>query len=131
MDVKKYCTILEQSLLGTLRNQGIPPYHFVFQQDNNRKHTSRLATQWFEDHNILLLPWPSSSPDMNIIEHVWDELDRCVRCHSPLPRNADELWAALEEEWYKLDKNYILKLYDSLSSCVQALRDAHGLHTRY
>ena len=131
MDAKKYCAILEESLLGTLRDYDIPPRRFIFQQDNDRKHTSRLATRWFEDHNIILLPWPSSSPDMNIIEHVWDELERRVRRRNPLPRNVDELWAALQEEWYGLDPEYIRRLYDSLPRRVQALKDAHGLHTRY
>ena len=131
MDAKKYCAILEQSLLGTLRDHDIPNHLFIFQQDNDPKHTSRLATRWFEDHDIILLPWPSSSPDMNIIEHVWDELDRRVRRRNPLPRNVDELWAALEEEWYRLDLAYIQNLYNSLPRHVQALWDAHGLHTQY
>ncbi|EJF60509.1 hypothetical protein DICSQDRAFT_62694 [Dichomitus squalens LYAD-421 SS1] len=68
---------------------------------------------------------------MNIIEHVWEELDRRVRRRSPLPRNVDELWAALQEKWYGLDTGYIQKLYDSIPHCVEALKAAHGLHTCY
>lgn len=101
------------------------------QQDNDRKHTSKLAQSWFTEHKILLLPWPSSSPDMNIIEHVWSKLDHRVRAHNPLPRNRDELWTALQEEWYGLDSSFIQKLYDSLPDRVKALKAAHGYHTPY
>ncbi|RPD52714.1 hypothetical protein L226DRAFT_423571, partial [Lentinus tigrinus ALCF2SS1-7] len=58
------------------------------------------------------------------IEHVWDELDRCVHCRNPLPRNFNELWATLQEEWYGLKDDFIAKLYHSLPDRVQALREA-------
>lgn len=131
MDSKQYCSILEQSLLGTLQDYSIPRDHFIFQHDNDRKHTARLTKKWLHDHNITVLPWPSSSPDMNIIEHVWDELDRRVRRRNPLPRNLNELWAALQEEWYGLGKDFIAKLYHSLPDRVQALKEAQGGHTPY
>ena len=68
---------------------------------------------------------------MNIIEHVWDALERRVRTHKPLPSNLDQLWDILQQEWYSLDFSYIQKLYDSLPTRVQALKDAHGSHTHY
>ena len=131
MNAEVYCSILEESLLGTLDDHGMSHGCFFFQQDNDRKHTSRRALGWFDSHNIKLLPWPSSSPDMNIIEHVWEELDSRVRHRKRLPRNLNELWLALQEEWYALDISYIHKLYNSLPRRVCALDDAHGLETRY
>ena len=131
MNAQMYCDILETSLLGTLSDHGMSSRCFFFQQDNDRKHTSRLADHWFHLHNIKTLPWPSSSPDMNIIEHVWDHLDRQIRGRNPLPHNVDELWAALQEEWENIDLAYIQHLYDSLPARVQALNKAHGHQTRY
>ncbi|KAJ8462969.1 hypothetical protein ONZ51_g10558 [Trametes cubensis] len=131
MDAKKYCAILEQSLLGTLHDHHLSPSAIIFQQDNDRKHTSKLAQHWFEDHHITVLPWPSSSPDMNIIEHVWGELKRRVHARNPLPRNREELWTALQEEWYGLSPSFIQSLYDSLPRRVKALKDAKGSHTPY
>ncbi|KAI0323857.1 hypothetical protein GY45DRAFT_1231551, partial [Cubamyces sp. BRFM 1775] len=48
MDAKKYCAILiKESLLGTLEGYQLSPQTCVFQQDNDRKHTSKLTQQWF------------------------------------------------------------------------------------
>ena len=131
MNAKVYCSILEESLLGTLDDHGMSRGCFFFQRDNDCKHTSHRALSWFYSYNIKLLPWPSSSPDMNIIEHVWNELDRRIRRRKRLPRNQEELWVALQEEWYGLDLAFIRKLYDSLPARVEALKKAKGHHTRY
>ena len=68
---------------------------------------------------------------MNIIEHVWAYLDRRIRTRKVLPRNKDELWEALLEEWNAIEPEYIQKLYASLPSRVNALLQAKGKYTRY
>ncbi|KAG1795811.1 uncharacterized protein HD556DRAFT_1219161, partial [Suillus plorans] len=70
-------------------------------------------------------------PDMSIIEHVWDYLDRRVRTRTPLPRNCTELWEALVEEWGRVEEKYITKLYESMPERIKALLDAKGGHTKY
>lgn len=131
MDADKYTEILRQSLLQTYRDYRIPKRTTYFAQDNDPKHTSKKATAWFKQNRVHLLPWASSSADMNIIEHVWDYLDRAVRAREVQPRNKDEFWAALQEEWFRIPISYITKLYNSLPSRVQALKKARGGYTKY
>ena len=86
---------------------------------------------WLSSKRLKLLDWAPSSPDMNIIEHVWNRLDHMVRSRNPLPSNKVEFWAALQEEWQNIDKAYLTKLYESMPYRVEALKKAGGGHTKY
>ena len=131
MNAAQYCEILEESFLGTLSDKNLTVDDVIFQQDNDPKHTSKRAEGWFDAHKVAKFPWPASSPDMNIIEHAWDILDRKLgTCHR-LPTNLDQLWEALKKKWEKLDLNAVRALYESMPRHVAALKEAGGSYTRY
>ena len=126
------CTeILQDDLLGTYQDLHLDYHDRYFQQDNDPKHTSKLAQAWFHKNHVDLLPWPPNSPDINIIENLWDHLERQVWARNPLPRSEGDLWVALQEEWYKIDLAFIRKLYKSLPQRVSAVYRANGGNTRY
>ncbi|KAG8716700.1 hypothetical protein FRC09_015339, partial [Ceratobasidium sp. 395] len=127
MNAVKYTEILKEELLGTLKDQRLRAHDVTFQRDNDPKHTSRLASGWLESKGIQVLPWPSNSLDMNIIEHVWSHLDRKVRKRSTRPSNEDELWDALKEEWECIDPLVIKNLYYSMARRVAELDAKRGV----
>ena len=131
MNKEKYCQLLEESLLWTLRDHGLDKEEIIFQQDNDPKHTSKLAKAWFTRNGIEVLSWPANSPDMNPIEHAWAELEHKVQCRDPHPTNIEELWVALQEEWETLQLSYREELYKSMPRQVNALGVAKGLYTKY
>lgn len=52
--------------------------NFILMQDNARPHTVRDVSLVLNAVGIHVMDWPSRSPDMNPIEHVWDMLDRKI-----------------------------------------------------
>ncbi|GFT15771.1 transposable element Tc1 transposase [Trichonephila clavipes] len=53
----------------------------IFQQDNARPHTARVAQDFLR--HFQTLPWPTCSPDLPPVVHVWDQLKRQMpSCHS-------------------------------------------------
>jgi hypothetical protein len=63
MDRLKYCKILEDAFLESLQDLGLHQSSILSQQDNDFKHTSRVAKVWFQNHCIKILKWPAQSAD--------------------------------------------------------------------
>ncbi|QRW18751.1 Transposable element Tcb2 transposase [Rhizoctonia solani] len=131
LDLPGYARILTEDLLGSLSNQGINPCDIYFQRDKDRKQWTKLVATTLKNHHIDSLPWPAASPDMNIIENLWDHLDGLVHAQKPPPTNKEILWRYLREEWEAIDQGYINSLYESIPTRVMQLVQQRGGNTEY
>jgi transposase len=126
-----YTHILQDEFLQTLEFYGLGIDKIIFQQDNDSKHTSRPARQWFQDKRVEVLEWPSQSPDLNPIEHLWRHLKQRLAAYSTEAHNIDELWERVQAEWEKIPKQVCTDLIESMPGRVAALWDADGGYTDY
>lgn len=102
----------------------------TLQQDNARPHTAAVTRNHLAANNINVLDWPALSPDMNPIEHIWDELGRRVRENHQF-NDINGLRAAIIQEWNNIPNAFVLRYVNSMQSRIRALLAANGGHTRY
>ena len=105
--------------------------HMHFQQDNATPHSARLTQNFLQNNGVNVLAWPANSPDLNPIEHLWDELGRRVRQRQPPPRNVAQLTAALQAEWNAIPQPTIRNLCESMGRRLNTCIRANGGHNRY
>lgn len=99
---------------------------FTIQQDNDPKHSSNYCRNYLlnkeKQGTLKIMNWPPQSPDLNLIELLWDELDRRVR--NKCPTSKETLWTLLQNTWNELDKTTLQKLVNRMPRLVaQVLRE--------
>ena len=97
---------------------------------NARPRVARICRQFLNRNNVNVLPWPAVSPDMNLIEYIWDYLGRKVRARRNVHHLRD-LENALIQEWNNIP-NVIIRCYlRSMRGRLTACINSRGGHTRY
>ncbi|KAG2459909.1 TCB1 transposase, partial [Polypterus senegalus] len=128
MTAAMYRDILDENLLQSTLDLRLGR-RFIFQQDNNPKHTTKISKEWLQDNSVNVFERPSQSPDLTLIEHLWRDLKMAV--HRCFPSSLMELERCCKEECAKLAKDRCAKLVASYSERLEAVIAAKGASTKY
>ncbi len=128
MNSQMYCSILKEKMLPSLRALG---RRALFQHNNDPKHTSnsKATVGFLKKNSVKVIQWPSMSPDLDPIEHLWGILKRQVEHHSP--SSIQSLKEVILEQWKKIDLAKCRQLVHSMPRRLGAVIKNHGGHTKY
>lgn len=131
LDGELYRQILEDELTATLKYYKLKAKDVVFQHDNDPKHTAKKTKLHLEKCKFQMLTWPANSPDLNPMEHLWDEVARRLKAYARWPKNAQEFWERIEEVWNGIDQATLDRLYESMPRRVADVISARGGNTNW
>ena len=100
-----------------------------FQQDNDPKHTSRIAKEFLKENVPEIIDWPSNSPDLNPIENLWAIVKRNVE--KRMPKNLDDLKQFLVEEWDLIPDSLLINLVNSMKNRCTLIIENNGERIPY
>ena len=101
----------------------------MFQQDNARVHIARISREAL--HDITTLEWPTRSPDLSPIEHVWDMMGRQLANRPQPPTTLEQLTRAVQQAWATIPQEAIQGLIDSMPRRIHQCIAARGGHILY
>lgn len=120
----KYKEILEKNLVNFIKPGDI------FQDDSAPAHRSKSVLSFLDEERIEHLDWPSNSPDLNPIEHVWSMMSKKLK--SKLITNKSTLKDEIKKIWENgISKEYLEKLVESMPNRISECIKNKGGVTKY
>ena len=126
MNSNMYCEILQLNIIPSLHKLGS---RAVFQHDNDPKHTSKTTIALLKRLRVKVMDWPSMSPALSPIEHLWRILKWKVEVCKV--SNISQLRDVVMEEWKSIPVATYEALVNSMPRRVKAVLDNDGGHTKY
>ncbi len=132
MNAEKYRSILKHRMAPHHKElKETKGVDFIFQHDNDPKHTSKKAMNYLANQNYNVLEWPSQSPDLNPIENLWKQVKQAIYYRVDRASSLDNLFEIVKEEWEKIPVANMQKLVHSMPNrCKEVIKKMGGA-TKY
>ena len=116
--------MLDTEVIPLLRNhRGMQLLH-----DGTPAHWARAITAYLNANNVNAVDFSRKSPDLNIIENIWDELNRRVKRTGAIPTTLNQLRAKFIYEWNNLPQNYVQRYVASMRRRCLAVVTSAGAY---
>jgi transposase len=87
--------------------------------------------EFFEEENIIALPWPGNSPDLNLNEHVWACMKRRLDWYENLPEKVKDIWEHVQDIRTDLPEGILQNLYESIPKRLEEVIKSKGGNIKY
>ena len=132
-------TLNQVNYLNEILIPNVLPYkeahpNMIFQHDGAPPHRANTVKDWLRENEIEVLKWPATSPDLNLIENLWNMLKEEI---GPLnhigPNQKEQLLAVVNEAWGRLrqKRTVIPRLYNSMKKRLDEVIIKDGGQTKY
>ena len=128
---KSYKQLLEEKALPRIRRE--MGKDFVLQQDNCSIHVSKLMKEWMAKMNMTSLKWSARSPDLNLIENVWEMQVQLVYDGPEITKEA-QLWEQIlgaKKELIETCRDVIVHMFDHYEERLIKVIEKKGDITDY
>ncbi|CAK9819099.1 Transposable element Tcb1 transposase [Anthophora quadrimaculata] len=127
MDRFVYLDIVKNVLLPFAKDK--MPNDWIYQADNDPKHTARVVKEFLEKEKLNIMKWPAQSPDLNPIEMLWIDVDHEIKRRKP--KNIQDLFEMIEEAWKSIPVDRCIRLINSMQRrCAEVIKNK-GYATKY
>ncbi|GBM65544.1 Transposable element Tc3 transposase [Araneus ventricosus] len=92
--------------------------NWEYQHDIAPSHISSAKKNYLNSKNVIVLEWPSMSPDLNPIENVWGIMSRKVFENGGKFYSVNALKTSTESAWYNLEPEILQTLIMSMEKRV-------------
>ncbi|KAI5698115.1 hypothetical protein M8J75_009768 [Diaphorina citri] len=132
MNKEMYLKILKTHVAETVDLMPYTDEEFVFQHDNDPKHTAKVVKNWLGEQSFTVMDHPPQSPDVKPIENLWSYLKvRLAKDFDSPPSNLNALWERVQQTCYNIPNRYCEKLAKGMPRRVAAVRKAKFMWTKY
>ena len=105
--------------------------NWLLADDNARPHRECVVDAYLHEQDIIRMDWAPYRPDMNSIEHIWDEIGRGVEELDLQSVNLRQLGVVVQHLRQQTPLERVQTLVSSIPRRVRALVDPRGSSTRY
>ena len=103
----------------------------IYMQDNAPPHSARSTIKEKAARGIHPILWPPNSPDLNLIETLWNYIKEELHNRSPRISKLEDLRQAVKEIWEAIPAWKIDELTEEMRKRVAACIRADGGHIPY
>ncbi len=82
-----------------------------------KPHTAAITTAWLRSRRVLVLNWPSCSPDISPVENIWQIITWEIRQRRQ--RTLQQLETYIRQEWDQIPKPKLQKFLTWIPRCLQ------------